>query len=214
MLPRVEMLAAGGLDRVLRAAFEHYVRLLRPWLALETREVREVALKGRAPAEVLREEGRRLLAAWPRAATTVVPAADGCACDSTAFADVLVRWQGRGAVAFVVGGSLGLDDDVVVHADERLSRSPLTMSHQLVRAVLAEQLFRALSLRHGHPVPPVSASGGPVRTTTAAVAGRPPRSPTCAPLRRRARLRCSRAHRPRGGRMPLARRRAPRLFRR
>ncbi len=151
MPPRAEILAVGGLDRDLRPAYDHYVRLLRPWLTLETREVREVALKGRAPAEVLREEGRRLLAAWPSSATTVALTVDGAAYDSRGFAAALERWLERGRVAFVVGGSLGLADEVVARSAERLSLSPLTMPHQLVRVVLAEQLFRGLSIRRGHP---------------------------------------------------------------
>ncbi|MBN2205456.1 MAG: 23S rRNA (pseudouridine(1915)-N(3))-methyltransferase RlmH [Thermoleophilia bacterium] len=151
MPPRAEILAVGGLDRDLRPVYEHYVRLLRPWLTLETREVREVALKGRAPAEVLREEGRRLLAAWPSSGTVVALTVDGAAHDSPGFAAALERWLERGRVTFVVGGSLGLADEVVARAAERLSLSPLTMPHQLVRVVLAEQLFRGLSIRRGHP---------------------------------------------------------------
>jgi len=151
MPPRAEILAVGGLGRDLRPAFEHYARLLRPWLALETREVREVALKGRAPAEVLREEGRRLLAAWPQPARTVALTVDGAVYDSPAFAAALERWVARGRVAFVVGGSLGLAGEIVARADERLSLSPLTLPHQLVRVVLAEQLFRGMSILRGHP---------------------------------------------------------------
>lgn len=151
MPPRAEILAVGGLDRDLRPAYEHYVRLLRPWLSLETREVRAVALKGRAPAEVLREEGRRLLAASPSSATTVALTVDGVTYDSLGFGAALERWLERGRVTFVVGGSLGLADEVVTRAGERLSLSPLTMPHQLVRVVLAEQLFRGLSIQRGHP---------------------------------------------------------------
>jgi 23S rRNA (pseudouridine1915-N3)-methyltransferase len=151
MPPRAEILAVGGLSRDLRPAYEHYVRLLRPWLTLETREVREVALKGRAPAEVLREEGRRLLAAWPSSGTVVALTVDGTAHDSRGFAAALERWLERGRVTFVVGGSLGLAEEVVARAAERLSLSPFTMPHQLVRVVLAEQLFRGLSIGRGHP---------------------------------------------------------------
>lgn len=151
MPPPAEILAVGGLGRDLRPAFDHYVRSLRPWLALDVREVREVSLKGRAPAEVLRDEGRRLLAAWPSAATTVALTVDGQAYDSAGFAAALERWLERGRLSFVVGGSLGLADEVAARADARLSLSPLTLPHQLARVVLAEQLFRALSIVRGHP---------------------------------------------------------------
>jgi 23S rRNA (pseudouridine1915-N3)-methyltransferase len=151
MPARAEILAVGGLGRDLRPAFDHYLRILRPWLTLEVREVREVPLKGRAPSEVLREEGRRLLAAWPSAPTVVALTADGRAYDSEAFAAALELWLERGRPAFVIGGSLGLADDVLARADARLSLSPLTLPHQLARVVLAEQLFRGLSILHRHP---------------------------------------------------------------
>ena len=52
-------------------------------------------------------------------------------------------------MAFVLGGSLGLDERVKERADELLSLSPLTLPHQLARVVLAEQLFRALKIARG-----------------------------------------------------------------
>lgn len=54
-------------------------------------------------------------------------------------------------VAFVVGGAAGLADDLIAQADERLSLGPLTLPHQLARAVLAEQIYRGLCIIAGHP---------------------------------------------------------------
>jgi 23S rRNA (pseudouridine1915-N3)-methyltransferase len=146
---RLEILAVGGLDGGLRPVFEHYRRLIGGLARLEVREVRETALRGRAPAEVLRDEGRRLTAALPAAGTVVALDAGGRLYDSEAFAERLRAWCARGVATFVVGGSLGLADDVKQAATETLSLSPLTMPHQLARVVLAEQLFRALKIAHG-----------------------------------------------------------------
>jgi 23S rRNA (pseudouridine1915-N3)-methyltransferase len=151
MPPRLEILAVGALDRELRPLFDHYVRLMRPWAAVHVREVREVPLRGRSEGEVLREEGKRLLADWPLGGTVVALAVEGRAYDSLGFAEALGRWLERGRLAFVVGGSLGLPGEVVERGDELLSLSPLTLPHQLARVVLAEQLFRGLSIRHRHP---------------------------------------------------------------
>ena len=52
-------------------------------------------------------------------------------------------------MTFVIGGSLGLADEIRQAAAERLSLSALTLPHQLARVVLAEQLFRALKIAHG-----------------------------------------------------------------
>ena len=62
------------------------------------------------------------------------------------------RWLSLGAdVAFVVGGSDGLDQAVLKRANASMSLSKLTLPHYLVRVVLAEALYRAWSIRKGHP---------------------------------------------------------------
>ena len=151
MAPRLEILAVGSLHRDLQPAARHYVDLLRPLLPVHVREVKEVALRGRAQAEVLREEGRRLQAAWP--AVPVVAALDvgGRAMATEDFAAWLQQGVERGGVAFVVGGSMGLADEVSQRCAQRLSLSALTLPHQLARVVLLEQVFRAAKILRGEP---------------------------------------------------------------
>jgi 23S rRNA (pseudouridine1915-N3)-methyltransferase len=146
---RLEILAVGRLGADLRPAFAHYERLLAGLARLSVREVREVPLQGRNAAEVVRDEGRRLLAALPASGTVVALDAAGAACDTEAFAGRLQRWASRGPVTFVLGGSLGLSDEVKAAAHELLSLSALTLPHQLARVVLAEQLFRGLKIARG-----------------------------------------------------------------
>ena len=148
---RIDILAVGGLSRDLKPAFEHYRRLLAPLCELGVREVREYELRGRPADDVLRDEGRRLLAAWPRRGVVVALAVEGRTHDSPGLARRLQEWLERGGVTFVVGGSLGLAPDVVDRAHERLSLSSLTLPHQLARVVLAEQLFRALKIARREP---------------------------------------------------------------
>ena len=71
--------------------------------------------------------------------------------DSVAFADWLGGLEGRSAdgVLFAIGSDLGLDSDLVDGADERLSLSPMTLPHLLVRLVLWEQLYRATDILSG-----------------------------------------------------------------
>ena len=115
------------------------------------REVKEVALRGRSEAEVLRDEGRRLLAAWPQAPVVAALAVDGRAFDTGAFSDWLQKAFERGGAGFVIGGSLGLAAEVQTRATERLSLSALTLPHQLARVILLEQLFRAGKILRGEP---------------------------------------------------------------
>ncbi len=148
---RIDILAVGALSRDLGPAFEHYARLLTPLCDFGVREVREYALHGRSAADVLRDEGRRLLAAWPHHGVVVALAVDGVTRDSPGLAGALQTWFERGGATFVVGGSLGLAPEVLARADERLSLSRLTLPHQLARVVLAEQLFRALKIMRREP---------------------------------------------------------------
>jgi 23S rRNA (pseudouridine1915-N3)-methyltransferase len=72
---------------------------------------------------------------------------------SQAFAEQIARWRddGRPAVGFAIGGADGLDPDFVTAADLVLSFSPMTWPHQLVRIMLAEQLYRTTTILSGHP---------------------------------------------------------------
>ena len=149
MPPRIDILAVGGLDGHVAPVFEHYRRLLRRLVVLEVREVKAVPLGGRSEAEVLREEGRRLLAALPASTRTVALDVGGRTVGSVGFAAEVRRHLDSGRLTFVVGGSLGLDGAVRDAADEVLSLSPLTLPHQLARVVLAEQLVRALKMARG-----------------------------------------------------------------
>ena len=79
MAARVELLVVGSLHRDLAPAARHYLDLLKPHMTVTVREVKEVALRGRSEAEVLRDEGKRLLATWPRAPVVSALAVDGVA---------------------------------------------------------------------------------------------------------------------------------------
>jgi len=148
---RIEILAVGSLHRDFEPAARHYLDLLRPYVGVTVREVKETPLRGRSEAEVLREEGRRLLAAWPQAPQVAALAVEGRAPGTEAFAAWLQRGMERGGAAFVVGGSLGLAPEVVAQAGERISLSALTLPHQLARVVLLEQVFRATKILRGEP---------------------------------------------------------------
>ena len=151
MAARVEILAVGSLHRDLEPAAQHVIDLLRTHATVSVREVKEVALRGRSEGEVLREEGRRLLAAWPQASVVAALAVDGRAFDTQAFAAWLQKAFERGGAGFVIGGSLGLAGEVQARAAVRLSLSALTLPHQLARVVLLEQLFRAGKILRGEP---------------------------------------------------------------
>ena len=151
MAARVELLVIGSLHRDLAAAAQHYLDLLRPLMTVSVREVKEVPLRGRGEGEVLREEGRRLLAAWPQAPVVAALAVEGRTRDTHGFVEALQLAFERGGAGFVIGGSLGLAVEVQERAGDALSLSALTLPHQLARVVLLEQLFRAGKILRGEP---------------------------------------------------------------
>ncbi len=77
----------------------------------------------------------------------------GKSLDSQAFARLIERERdaGRTQFGFAIGGADGLARDLVARADLVLSFSPLTWPHQIVRILLAEQLYRATTILSGHP---------------------------------------------------------------
>lgn len=110
------------------------------------------AKAGASAAESRADEGRRLLGSTPKQADRIALDGSGRALTTADWAERAAEWNRTGAaVAFLVGGPDGLDSEVVEAADERWSLSPLTLPHGLVRVVVAEQLYRALSILHNHP---------------------------------------------------------------
>lgn len=128
-----------------RTLYEHYAARLRP-----PPELVEIAEARGSPAEVRRREGAALLAALPANAVAVALDLGGEAPGSEGFAALLERWAGR-PVAFLIGGAEGLDPMVQARAEHRLSLGPMTWPHFLVRGLLAEQLYRAQTIRQQHP---------------------------------------------------------------
>lgn len=122
-------------------------------LALTGFDVLEFAESRAGSAEARKdEEARTLLAALPEGVRVVLDE-HGKSISSQAFATQLGRWRddGRTAVSFVIGGADGHGREMLQSADLTLSFSPLTWPHQMVRIMLAEQLYRATTILSGHP---------------------------------------------------------------
>jgi 23S rRNA (pseudouridine1915-N3)-methyltransferase len=99
------------------------------------------------------DETASIAAATPDGAPVVVLDSTGKSIASAAFAERLGRWRDGGArdVALVIGGPDGLDRAIVARADLVLAFGAMTWPHQLVRIMLAEQIYRAVTILAGHP---------------------------------------------------------------
>jgi 23S rRNA (pseudouridine1915-N3)-methyltransferase len=78
---------------------------------------------------------------------------EGAEWSSQELAAQVRTWEGSGVkeVAFVIGGPNGLAPDLVTRADKRWSLSRLTLTHEMARVLLLEQLYRAFTIVHGLP---------------------------------------------------------------
>jgi 23S rRNA (pseudouridine1915-N3)-methyltransferase len=133
---------------------DHYARLVARYGPFETRAVREARILPKSdPARVVDEEGERLLASLPAAAHLVALDPGGQALDSPGLAAYIRRRREEGVkeLVFAIGGPLGLAETVRRRARLVLSVSALTLTHEMVRLVLLEQLYRAETILRGEP---------------------------------------------------------------
>ncbi len=117
-------------------------------------EIRELAESGaRSAAARKDEEAAAILAAVPAGAALVVLDEHGRMLDSRGFADRIAAWRDSGIrdLAVAIGGADGLGDAVLEKAALRLAFGAVTWPHQLVRIMLAEQLYRTVTILSGHP---------------------------------------------------------------
>ncbi|NVJ99647.1 MAG: 23S rRNA (pseudouridine(1915)-N(3))-methyltransferase RlmH [Alphaproteobacteria bacterium] len=147
----ISIIAVGKMQRGPEMdLMDQYLKRL-PWKATIT----EIDIKKQAAnaAERKAREAERILAAVPDGAALVTLDENGKALKSRAFAAKLDDWAATGIsqVAFVIGGADGLDQSVLARADLKLAFGTLTWPHMMVRAMLAEQIYRAWSINAGHP---------------------------------------------------------------
>ncbi|MCD7762408.1 MAG: 23S rRNA (pseudouridine(1915)-N(3))-methyltransferase RlmH [Lachnospiraceae bacterium] len=155
---KIKILCAGKIkEKYFRDAIAEYSKRLTRYCKLEIQEVPdEKTPDGASEAEELRVkdiEGKRLLAGIRDTDYVIALAIDGQMPDSIGFARKIEKLglQGQSNICFVIGGSLGLSEEVMNRADEKISFSRLTFPHQLMRVILLEQIYRSFRIIHGEP---------------------------------------------------------------
>jgi 23S rRNA (pseudouridine1915-N3)-methyltransferase len=136
-----------------RALVGDYLQRLGRFVRCEVTELRESA--GGDEQGIVEEESKRIAGALARAdGVTVLLDVEGArAWSSQELAAQVERWQleGKKEIAFVIGGHLGVGAGVKAKANVRWSLSRLTLTHEMARVVLVEQLYRAYTIMHGLP---------------------------------------------------------------
>ena len=144
---QITILCAGRLrERYWQEAAAEYIKRMGRYRKLEIIEVPD---QPEGP-QAMKKEGEAMLAHLRPDDYVVALCIDGKEHDSLQLAAFFREREQLGArVVFVIGGSLGLHEDVIQRADQRLSMSPMTFPHQLARIMLLEQIYRAHKINAG-----------------------------------------------------------------
>lgn len=146
--------ARGTSENALIEDFVARARAFGRRLGFSSVAVEEVAVsKLREARARIAEEGQRLVARIPPGAHVIFLDARGKGMTSEDFAEMLAAMRDAGArdLVFLIGGPDGLDPGPSVKSSRSLAFGPQTWPHMLVRAMLSEQIYRALTILGGHP---------------------------------------------------------------
>lgn len=153
---RITVVAAGKIkEKYLTAGINEFLKRLAPFATVKILEISEERMKDN-PSEAekkqaLYQEGQRLLRQVPEGSYLFVLDVYGRQASSEALAEKISQLglSGRSSITFLIGGAFGLSDEVRQAADFRLSFSPMTFTHQMIRLLLVEQIYRAFKINRG-----------------------------------------------------------------
>ena len=144
-------------DAYLRDWVAEFVKRMRPYGGITITELNESKI-GDKPSDadrkqVVVEEGERLLKAVPKNAYTVLLDVYGKTMSSEELAKTIAKLEvdGISDMAFIVGGAFGVSDELRKSVNYKLSFSPMTFTHQMVRLLLVEQIYRASKINRNEP---------------------------------------------------------------
>lgn len=144
-------------EKYFRDAVAEYQKRLSKYCKLDIIEVADEKTPDKASEiledQIKQKEAERILKNIKENAYCIALTIDGKKRDSVNLAQHVEQLglSGKSNLAFVIGGSLGLHESVIVRADEQLSFSDMTFPHQLMRVILIEQIYRCYRIINGEP---------------------------------------------------------------
>ncbi len=151
---KITLLVVGKTtNSAMEALIADYQKRLTHYVPFELRVLPELKnAKALSFEQQKQQEGESILRAVMPSAFVVLLDEHGNDYRSIEFANRLQRWMAAGRdIVFVVGGPYGFSPDVYARADTRLSLSKMTFSHQMVRLIFVEQIYRAMTILRGEP---------------------------------------------------------------
>jgi 23S rRNA (pseudouridine1915-N3)-methyltransferase len=144
----------AGPERELLARYLERANAAGKTLSLAPLEIAEISESpAQTAAKRKADEAKGLVAALPEKAKRIALDERGKSLSSEEFAKILARFRddGAGCTALIIGGADGLDESLRNKADLTLGYGAATFPHQIVRILLAEQIYRAITILSGHP---------------------------------------------------------------
>lgn len=151
----IQIIAVGKQRETgLRLAAEEYTRRLSRYCKISVIEIDDEKdpgdQAGRLTAQAMRAEGDKILSRVLPQDYVVALCVNAAPMDSLAFSKKIRQWHdGSVSLVFVIGGSMGLGENVLKRANETISFSDMTFPHQLARVMLLEQIYRAYKILMG-----------------------------------------------------------------
>lgn len=135
-------------DAFISKGIDNYASRLKHYTKVSARTLKEKKSGGKADIVM---EGRQLLEAVPAGWLIVALDSRGDQFTSEKFANVISEWEQRGVkgVCYLIGGPTGISEEVIAKADLCLSLSKMTFTHDMVRLLLMEQVYRAYTIKAG-----------------------------------------------------------------
>ena len=153
---RINIVCVGKIkEKYLKLGIDEFKKRLSKYCKLEIIELEdEKAPENLSDKEMLmikEKEGKKILSKIKDNSYVIALAIDGKNLSSEELAETINKLGVRGIsnITFVIGGSLGLSDEVLSRADYKLSFSKMTFPHQLMRLILLEQVYRAYRINNG-----------------------------------------------------------------
>jgi 23S rRNA (pseudouridine1915-N3)-methyltransferase len=154
----ISIITVGKLkEKYLKQGIEEYLKRLTAYAKVDVMEVADEkapeVLSELEMVQVKQKEGERILAKISQDTYVIALAIQGKLSSSEELADSLdkLATYGKSKIAFVIGGSLGLSEEVIKRSNEQLSFSRMTFPHQLMRLILVEQIYRAFRINRNEP---------------------------------------------------------------
>ncbi|MDE4542933.1 23S rRNA (pseudouridine(1915)-N(3))-methyltransferase RlmH [Thermoanaerobacterium sp. R66] len=152
----IDVIAVGKVkEKFIEDGIREYVKRLKPYCNINIIEVNdERAPEGLSEKEkeaIMLKEGSKIIDKMRKGSFIISLCIEGRQMDSVEFARYIedVMTAGNSNITFVIGGSLGLHDDIKSMSDLKLSFSKMTFPHQLMRLILVEQIYRAFKIMKG-----------------------------------------------------------------